>query len=528
MGRIVSGGTTIAVPTTPTTPTTTDDSSVIDPRKEGLPMFAIWSMQDDQFRHIQCSTYAPDGSQTNNPWAYGLYSSPSSYRGGVMQDKYLGYSGDGQSWYRTSSTISSNSTSYMVGRTQDNTHWPSNLAINIGPTGQFASNIGYNNSSYSYWYYIRFMITQVLPEGVRPRMFLGRDGGTIYRSLQPSNQTNARVQDRFTWYDSEMVAAFPELANRRYNNGYGNCGYNEKTGYFVLFAKTTNGSVDMFKWKLGARISDPKVPFKKTFLEATEFEYRQMDNTENLTGDEGYYRGQITVGDNGYCRWTRMQDSSRMQSNLFHLDSSVASQFITANSPDSTGQNYSAQNNSYSYELGLTTCYGIDQGNYHIGTVYNATWDNKWIIHFNHYYYYGAGCMGFVHSTSDPRVCYTWRNTDSTYTNSPVASGTTGWIFSRDQNSDSNDVYYHNFNLADLETSWDTIKQNIDNSVSNPYGSSYTYTQWNPSSLYQSVTQTNRAGLVPAHGYHSTNYPRLLNVNWWPTKDGRMQFSGDY
>lgn len=528
MGRTLIGGSAVAAPT-PTTPTTsTTSSSTDDPRREGLPMFAIWQMYDDQFRYVQCSTYAPDGSQTNNPWAYAVYSSPGSYRGGVMQDKYLGYSGDNQSWYRTSSTISSNSSSYMVGRTQDNTHWPSNLAINIGPTGQFAANIGQSNSGRSYWRYIRYMITQVLPEGIRPRMFLGRNNQYIYRSLQPSDDNYIRVQDRFTWYDTDMEAAFPELANRRYSTGYGNCGYNEKTGYFVLFAKTSNGNVDMFKWKLGARISDPKVPLKKTFLEATEFEYRQMDNTENLSGDEGYYRGQITVGDNGYCRWTRMQPSSRMQSNLFHLDSSVASQFITSNSQDSNGQSYGAQNASYSYELGLTTCYGIDQGSEHIGTVYNATWDNKWIIHFNHYYYYGSGCMGFVHSTSDPRVCYTWQNPNQSYGNSPVASGTTGWIFGREQNADSSDVYYHNFNLSNLETSWDTIQENIANGVSDPYGRSFTYTDWVPSSIYQNISQTDRPGLVPAHGYNSTNYPRLLNVNWWPTKDGQMQFPGDY
>ena len=109
MGRTLIGGSAVAspTPTTPTTPTTS--SSTDDPRKEGLPMFAIWNMYDDQFRYVQCSTWAPDGSQTNNPWAYGLYSSPSAYRGGVMQDKYLGYSGDSQSWYRTSSSISSNS-----------------------------------------------------------------------------------------------------------------------------------------------------------------------------------------------------------------------------------------------------------------------------------------------------------------------------------------------------------------------------------------------------------------------------------
>ena len=110
-----------------------------------------------------------------------------------MQDKYLGYGGDSQAWFRTSSSISSNNTSYMVGRTQDNTHWPQSLSLNVGPTGQFAANIGPNsNASYSHPYYMRFMTTQVLPEGVRPRMFLANNNSYIYRAYKPCQSSLVR------------------------------------------------------------------------------------------------------------------------------------------------------------------------------------------------------------------------------------------------------------------------------------------------------------------------------------------------
>ena len=519
MGRSVSGSAVIAAPTTTTDTTNTETT---DPRKEGLPMFAVWSMYDDQFRYVQCSTYGPDGSQTNNPWAYATYSSPNgSYAGGVFQDKYLGYSGDNQGFYRTSSTVSSNSTNYLVGRTQDNTHWPSSASINIGPTGQFASNIGFNNASRSYFYLFRFMTTQVLPEGVRPRMFLGSNNQEIWRSAKPATAQYGIHTEKFQLNDADIVAAFPELANKRYTTQYGMSGYNEKTGYYVLFTKTSNQNVDMFKWKLQDRITDPKVNFKEAFLNATEFEYRQMDNSNNMSGDDGYYRGIITVGDNGYCRWTRWQQGSSITTNLFHLDPNVASNFITANSPDSTGETYGAAGNSYQWSDNNTTSYGIDQGTEHQGIQYNSTWDNKWHLHFGHYYYYGAGINAYICSTEDPRVCYRFENKDTTYGSPPVANGRTGFIFGMDNNSDSSDVYYRYLNMHDVARTWEDL-------TASGRGTVWTYTLTTLTSNYQQIPNTSRSGLVPAHGYYSTNYPRILNVNWWPTKDGIMQFPGDY
>ncbi len=535
MGRNLTGGSAVTPPSSGSgsSSSSSSSSSSTDPRKEGLPMFATWTMYDDQFRYVQCSTYGPDGSQTNNPWAYSLYSSPSAYRGGVMQDKYMGYSGDSQAWYRTSSSISSNDTNYMVGRTQDNTHWPSAMSLNIGPTGQFASNIGPSgNSSYCHPYAMRFMTTQVLPEGVRPRMFLANHNSYIYRSYKPSQSSQGIGLDRVNWHDADMVAAFPDISNRRsgYDTTYGMSGYNEKTGYYVLFGKTSNRNVDMFKWKIPDthRLTDPKVNLKEAFLNATEFEYRQMDNADNLTSTEGYYRGVITVGDNGYCRWTRFNQNDCTRTYLFHLDSSVASQFIQNSANDSNGENYGAQSTSYQYNIGNTTSYGIDQGQYHIGVVYNSTWDNKWHIHFSHYYYYGAGMSAYVFSTADPRVCYRIANSNSSYVCSPIAWGRTGWILSRDQNSDGSDHYYHNINMQGMETTHEKIQENVAAGVSNPYGQAYTYSEWAPTSYFENISNTDRSGLVPAHGYHSTNYPRLLNVNWWPTKEGHMQFPGDY
>lgn len=529
MGRTLIGGTAVAtVAPTPTTPASTSSSS--DPRKEGLPMFATWTMHDDNFRGIQCATYSSDGMQTNNPWAYSLYSSPgSNYHGGVMTDKYFGRDSDKPSWYRTNNQISSNSGSYMVGRTQDNTHWPSAMSINIGPTGQFASNIMASTNHRVQAH--RYMTTQVLPEGVRPRIFLASDNLAIYRTASPAISGRYGVGGQsFNITETDVVAAFPAIASRRYGTGYGMSGYNEKTGYYVLFTKTSNGNVDMFKWKIGAdyRLTDPKVNIKEAFLNATEFEYRQMDNADNMSSADGYYRGVITVGDNGYCRWTRWADGNGVNTHLFHLDSSVASNFIHSNTPDNTGEVYGANDNGRSRKLTISTSYGMDSGDDHIGIGYQSTWDNCWHLHFGHYYYYGAGMMAFVTSTADPRVCYQVENSNTSYTCSPIASGTTGFIFSRDQNADGQNHFWHNFNMLGAVKTYEEIAANTAAGKTHPRGSIQTYTNVNLTSNYQSIPHTDQGGLVPNHGYHSTQYPRLLNVNWWPTKDGIMQYSGEY
>ena len=493
-------------------------------------MFAGWVMHDDNFRGVQCSTYSSDLMQTNNPWAYSLYSSPgSNYHGGVMTDKHFGRDSDKPGWYRTNSDVSSNNSSYLVGRTQDNTHWPSAMSMNIGPTGQFASNI--MNSTGHRVVAHRYMSTQVLPEGVRPRIFLGNDNLTIFRTAGPS--ISARYSpggQTLNITESAMTAAFPDISSRRYGTSYGMSGYNENTGYYVMFCKTSNGDVDMFKWKIGAdyRLTDPKVNIREAFLNATDFEYRQMDNSFNMSNDEGYYRGVITIGDNGYCRWSRWGGGQYCSTHLFHLDSSVASQFIQSGANDSTGEDYNAESSGYGSRHSLTTSYGMDQGDDHIGIGYQSTWDNCWHLHFGHYYYYGAGMMGFVTSTKDPRVCYKLSNTNSSYGCSPIASGTTGFIFSRDQNADGQNHYWHNFNMQGAVKTYDEIDANIAAGTANPRGSIYTYTNHDITTNYSTIPHTDQGGLVPNHGYHSTQYPRLLNVNWWPTKDGIMQFPGDY
>lgn len=527
MGRFVSGGGG-AVVTTSTSSNSGSDSGIIDPRKEGLPMFAVWSMYDDQFRYVQCSTYATDGTQTNNPWAYAVYSSPSGdYQGGVMQDKYMGYSGDSQSWYRTSSQISSNSSSYMVGRTQDNTHWPSAASLNIGPTGQFASNIGGSgNTSYGYANHFKYMTTQVLPEGVRPRMFIANQNQYIYRSLKPchSNGTGSVNFDRLNWYsDSEMQSRFPELSNRRYSTSYGMSGYNEVTGDFVLFMKTSNDHSDMFHWKLRDTLYDTTKTLREIFLNASSFQYRNMDGLYNMSSQDGYYRGVVTIGHNGYCRLSRFGDSQYTTTHLFHLDPSVASGWIGSGSPDSLGNTYGGTSSSYGYRISNTTSYGMDQGNEHTGIQYQSTWDNKWHLHFSQYYYYGAGMSAYVTSVEDPRICYRFEDHNSSYTCTPIAAGVRGWIFGRDQNSDGSDVYYWNFDMAGATTKYDDI-------ATKGRGKMFTYTEIDLDSVgnYNQISATDWSSLVPAHGFYSTNYPRIMNVNWWPTKDGRMQYSGDY
>jgi len=59
-------------------------------------------------------------------------------------------------------------------------------------------------------------------------------------------------------------------------------------------------------------------------------------------------------------------------------------------------------------------------------------------------------------------------------------------------------------------------------------GKYWSYHSFAQPSIGSNISVNDYSGLWPAHGYQSTNYPTYLNVNWWPTKDGKMYYGGQY
>jgi len=106
----------------------------------------------------------------------------------------------------------------------------------------------------------------------------------------------------------------------------------------------------------------------------------QANSSQNY--NESRYRLRVVAGDNGIIGMARMVPSN-------------ACNYATYN--PSTQQLTTSFNT-----IGLTTSYGIDQGNYY-GMRSNITWDNNWVAAYSVYYYYGSGMNVYFIDTRDPR-----------------------------------------------------------------------------------------------------------------------------
>jgi hypothetical protein len=106
----------------------------------------------------------------------------------------------------------------------------------------------------------------------------------------------------------------------------------------------------------------------------------QANSSQNY--NESRYRLRVVAGDNGIIGMARM-----VPSNVCNYAT-----FNPANQQLTTSFN----------TIGLTTSYGIDQGN-NYGMRHNITWDNNWVAAYSVYYYYGSGMNVYFIDTRDPR-----------------------------------------------------------------------------------------------------------------------------
>jgi hypothetical protein len=106
----------------------------------------------------------------------------------------------------------------------------------------------------------------------------------------------------------------------------------------------------------------------------------QANSSQNY--DESRYRMRVVAGDNGIIGMARMVPSN-------------ACNYATYN--PATQQLTTSFNT-----IGLTTSYGIEQGNSY-GMRSNITWDNNWVAAYSAYYYYGSGMNVYFIDTRDPR-----------------------------------------------------------------------------------------------------------------------------
>ena len=515
MGRNLTGGSAVTPPSSGSgSSSSSSSSSSDDPRKEGLPCIATWTMQDDNARRYNCVIYDSSGSQMGSPWAVGMYSSPSDYYGGQIADKYWGYSGDNGNPYRTNSNLTSNSTTYRIKSTTYSSHMPMHAMMNVAPTGMFSS-IRYT-SGQSMVRTLQYMGTQVLPEGVRPRINLTRSGRWFYRcrALQISIEAGAPGGERIDlWQDAGLVALFGQnnispkdlSGGSSQDNGTGAFGYNERTKTFVIIWNNNSTNVRRFtRYKLTKNLNDMNYSLREIFESASSVETSTNISFGWANSSEGN-RWQVTVGDNDYIRCSQFQPSQAFRTWLFNPDFTAGTGFS-----EGSGQ----------YQHSNTTSYGIEQGWEHIGATNNATWDNKWQAHYSHYYYYGCGISAFITSTEDPQLVYKMQYSDQSDGNPLHAWGKTGWIMPRSTNSDSADHRYYNIDFKNMKTTKDAYDAGA--------GKYHTYQEFDQPSIGSNISINDYANWFPSHGWYSTNYPTFLNVSWWPTNDGKTSYPGDH
>jgi hypothetical protein len=222
---------------------------------------------------------------------------------------------------------------------------------------------------------------------------------------------------------------------------YGSVGYNDRTQTLVAIeAKDASNNYRMHIWQntgtnRSLNVDNYQTGLLHTFLseakaglpsETTgefsvisyQFKDFQWQQNASQNYNESRYRMRVVVGDNGIVGMARMVPSNVTNYATYTIASS------TLNTSFNT--------------IGLTTSYGVDNGNRY-GMRHSITWDNNWVAAYSQYYYYGAGINVFFIDTRDPRNYFTGQNADTNNGCQLVPFGEDKFMFNRSiENADGN------------------------------------------------------------------------------------------
>jgi hypothetical protein len=141
-----------------------------------------------------------------------------------------------------------------------------------------------------------------------------------------------------------------------------------------------------------------------------------------------------------------------------------------------------------------------------------TTWDGKWAIIYQPYYYYGCGACAYVVSIEDPTVYFTYLNTGTSGGGAIMPWKDGSFVHFVGVNTDSAGVQ---MNLITLNKTGRTGA-----------GAQTVATNGGETSVAIGGAIPQTATNYGLHGgYYSTCYPRFYTVNWWPI-NGKFSYEG--
>jgi hypothetical protein len=477
--------------------------SKTDSRKEGLPLYGFMGSSGDQNEHMSFRIFDSGHKVVGTPWGQGTHST-ASYRFGIC--------GDGMHAYSHGADFGTD-INHADLTTQGYDSW-TNYNKSIYQTDQYPwgqyytlSRTGYVTwqSYHQYTESLEFQIgwtklNMVLPEGIRPRRLFCNRRQTL-REMNPGNNASGQIQ--YYNYTTHMLSVVNDYAV--------STGYNEKTQTLVMLHsanETTSTAMTIHIFKSSVCLNKVKT-IKEFFDNLTATEYF----TDTWTTDNN--KDWVTVvGNNGYVGFGQKY-SNTMNYGVFNCNTGQSLGITGAARQFSTWQ---------AFQGSTTTSYSSNQQSLYY-TKFNHTWDGTWGMIYSSYYYYGVGINAFCMNLENPRKFISVSVTRSSRGNPYFAWGRTGFHGGWSENTDSisHRTYAWSFDPNDSDHTTTTKVLYGETNAGTLVPASNDTNLASASSITSGSVVTNKTGVfsVPTSrtflhgGYYSTNYPLMMQVNWW-------------
>ena len=440
-----------------------------DPRKEGWPLYlniygdgnSYWTVRvlDHELRAV------------SSPWSAAL-NTTLSYKGGVLNDSVWGYSVDAAALTGRGTSQAYSFSNLSIGSALHDDQYPQSSMINSAVGGMFEGTSPHASTSNHKFGYGHYLITQILPEGIRPRRYFGIDGNYFYE-YHNLNSMNGR-KNRINLSDYRD--------NTSLNDCYGYACYNERTNTLVTVHRGgSNGTVNIFKGRsdlnLNKEASTPNI--KDWFEAATVTSFANNNFVNGSANDER--TGRVGIGDNGEIVCIE-HHSSLMRYRLFRDGEYI--------------KEYNISTGGYSPDDGLSQYY----------IRMKATWDNNWIIPTASYYQEASEVSSIFISTKNPsRFFGFYDNTGNTHRNFVPHRGS-GFLLFNNENTDGAAEP-----LCRVGLEHDSNAVSGEDPITVSYGQNAIPTEINVGTTIQSSFYSSAHN----HGYYSTSYGFYIPTHWW-------------